>query len=357
MKPTRDGWTSDRTIGRCFMILYLLSSLATGLNAAEYQPIATTQPADADMALPVVYQPVETWPDKLPAAPVTKGMRGLTIDRQERIWTLNNGEQVVQVYSTDGKYLFGWGEGLFKSAHGVRIAPDGSVWIVDAQDHTVRKFDEKGHLLLTLGTLNEIGEDEKHFNKPTDVAITPSGEVFVADGYINNRIVHFDARGRFIKAWGKRGLGVGELNLPHGIALDSKGRLYVVERNNARIQVFDQNGKSLGLWSNLLIPWGIHITPRDEVYVCGSSPMPYTGFEGNGRKMLGVPPKDQLVMKFDTTGRVLELACFPQGAQHDWRPGQLIWVHSIAVDHGGNLYLGDVYAPHAQKFMRVTKKP
>ena len=173
--------------------------------------------------------------------------------------------------------------------------------------------------------------------------------MFVADGYGNARGVHFDRRGKFVKAWGKLGTRPGEFSQPHSIVVDSKGRLYVADRNNARVQVFDRNGKFLDQWQNLLVPWGLWITPNDEIWACGSSPMTWPADGG----LLGCPPKDQVFMKFDRTGRLLQLWTVPQSKDDQQQPGELNWVHTIAVDSKGNIYAGDIQGGKAQKFVRV----
>jgi DNA-binding beta-propeller fold protein YncE len=180
------------------------------------------------------------------------------------------------------------------------------------------------------------------------VAVTPDGQVFVADGYGNSRVVHFDARGRFVKAWGRLGIAPGEFNLVHAIALDSKGRVYVAGRNNTRIQVFDPSGKLLDVWQNLIVPGGFCMTPDDELWVCGSSPMRWRE-EDTG---LGCPPKDQVFMRFDTTGKLLQLWTVPKGIDEEEQPGDLNWLHGIAVDSQGNIYATDIMGERAQKFVR-----
>ena len=180
------------------------------------------------------------------------------------------------------------------------------------------------------------------------MAITPSGDVFVTDGYGNNRVVHFDGDGRFVKTWGRLGTKPGEFSVPHAIALDSKGCLYVADRNNARVQVFDQSGRFLAEWRDKLVPWGFAVTRDDEIWVCGSSPMRWRA----GDQMLGVPPKDQVFMKFDTDGRLLQLWTAPVGVEGHARPGDCIWVHCMAVDSKGDLYAGDIMGKRAQKFVR-----
>src|SRR6185436_11303725 len=213
----------------------------------------------------------------------------------------------------------------------------------------VRQYSPDGKLLLTLGTPGEKGEDESHMNMPTDMAVAPSGDVFVSDGYGNNRVVHFDKRGKFVKAWGKRGAGPGEFNLPHAICMDSKGRLYVADRTNARIQVFDQSGAFLEQWTQLLVPWGLWITTKDEIWACGSSPT----LDRNEQGMTGITPRDQVFMRFSTSGKLLELWSPKLGVEGQEKPGETDWVHAVAMDSKGNLYAGDIKGKRVQKFVVI----
>jgi streptogramin lyase len=293
------------------------------------------------------YKVVEGWPQKPPDA-VWGAMASVTVDPSGNIWTFNRGNIPVQVYRPDGTLVKTWGTGgIFKNPHQIRFDKDGNLWAADNGYHTVRKFTADGQLLLTIGIKDQSGEDQTHLNQPTDMAITPTGEVFISDGYVNSRVVHYDRNGKFVKAWGKLGTGPGEFSLPHGIALDSHGRLYVVDRNNARIQVFDQAGKYLTEWRNIITPWAIWITPNDDIYVCGSSPSRWRETPQTGVQMNGVPAKDQMIAKFAPDGRVKAIWMFPVGVS---KPGELDWVHGIAVDAHGDLYLGDIRGRRAQKF-------
>jgi DNA-binding beta-propeller fold protein YncE len=310
---------------------------ATQVGRVPYPRVNLSDGYDVDL----------TWPAEHDSA--WGAMAGIAVDDAGRIWLFNRGEVPVQVYSTEGKLVRSWGRGEFREPHQVRIDGEGNLWLADSGRHAVRKYAQDGQLLLTLGVLDEAGEDSGHFNRPTDVAVTREGEIFVADGYGNNRIVHFDKQGRFVKTWGELGSRRGQFSIPHSIAADSRGRLYVADRNNARIQVFDQAGRCLDEWRDLLVPWHIVVTETDQIYACGSSPMRWSKLPIPGL-LLGIPPKDQLVMLFAPDGRVKQLWTFPKGQ----RGGEVDWVHGLAVDRQGNLYLGDIQGRRAQRFLRAA---
>ncbi len=136
-------------------------------------------------------------------------------------------------------------------AHSIRIDPDGNVWVVDAGGHLVTKLDSRGRVLLRLGEAGVAGTDRTHFHLPTDVGFAPNGDVYVSDGYGSARIVKFSRDGRFLLEWGRRGTGPGEFGLPHNLAVDAKGHIYVTDRDNQRIQVFDANGRYLDQWKDV----------------------------------------------------------------------------------------------------------
>jgi hemin uptake protein HemP len=328
---------------------FLVCCLASGLAAQEREPApkSAKRPSYPRTNLSTGYEVVPSWPVR-PKELMWGAVAGIAISPSDQIWTFNRGAVPVQVYTPEGKLIRSWGQGQFREPHQVRIDHDGSVWLVDSGLHVVKKFTQQGKLLLTLGTAGEPGEDSTHLNRPTDVAVAPGGDTFVTDGYGNNRVVHFDERGQFVGTWGSLGSGPGQFSIPHSIALDSRGRLFVADRNNARVQVFDQSGRFLDEWRDLLVPWHIVITERDEVYVCGSSPMRWPKLPIPGL-IVGIPPKDQLIMVFTPDGRATRLCMFAKG-QHS---GELDWVHALAVDRRGSLYLGDIQGRRAQKFLRL----
>ncbi len=326
---------------------------AKPVYAAPEKPAQAEPPAYPQITLSTWYKVDPDWPQRPDNMPWGR-MPGVAVDSKDQVWIFTRAEPPVQIYSTDGKFIRAWGEGLIGTderglgSHHIEIDSQGMIWLADVRNHVVLQLTPDGKVLKTLGTSGEPGCDEKRLNKPTDMAITPDGQVFVSDGYGNARIVHFDVDGKFVKAWGKLGTGPGEFSLPHAIALDSKGRLYVADRNNARVQVFDQGGKFLDQWQNLIVPWGIWVTPKDEIWVCGCSPMPWRETDG----ALSCPPKDQVLMKFGPCGKLLQLWTVPKGTDEEEQPGELNWVHGIAVDSAGNIYATDIMGERAQKFVR-----
>jgi hypothetical protein len=175
-------------------------------------------------------------------------------------------------FDASGRVLKTWGEKMFVWPHGIRVDRNGFLWITDgrARDgigQQVFKFDRDGRLLMTLGTKGVAGDGPDTFNGVTDVAVAANGDIFVADGHVNSRIVKFSKDGTFIKTWGKKGDGPGELNVPHTIFFDSRGRLLVGDRSNKRIQVFDTDGRFLDQWTQFGSPSGIFIAPDDTLYV------------------------------------------------------------------------------------------
>jgi len=175
-----------------------------------------------------------------------------------------------RVFTTDGKFVKSWGdEGLFVEAHSAQFDRDGFIWATDPNGHVVHKFSPDGKLMMTLGKKGVAGDNSSHdtFNRPNAVAFAANGDVFVSDGYVNSRVVQFSKDGKFIKIiGGVKGSGPGQLQLPHGVAIDSKGRLLVSDSDNKRIAVFDKDGKFIENWAapcrgNLVV------TSDDTVYV------------------------------------------------------------------------------------------
>ena len=187
-------------------------------------------------------------------------------------------EPPILKFDPSGKLLGTFGEGMFNFPHGSTIDSEGNLWVTDARGgdgkgHQVFKFNPDGKVVMTLGKAGVSGSGPDLFDQPTDVVIAPNGDIFVADSHRNgknNRIVKFTKDGKFIKEWGKKGSGPGEISEPHTVAMDSRGRLFVGDRENNRIQIFDQDGNLLDQWRQFGRPSGIFIAKDDTIYVADS---------------------------------------------------------------------------------------
>ncbi|MDA0833431.1 MAG: peptidyl-alpha-hydroxyglycine alpha-amidating lyase family protein [Planctomycetota bacterium] len=333
-----------------------LATIVTTFIAAM-PSIAQDAPNDAIDPTFVEYDVDATWPLRPEGISHTGGVAGIAVDADDNIWVLQRGDDPIQIYRPDGTFVRTWGKGMFIGPHQLRIDREGNVWVADFRAHVIQKFTPEGELLLTLGTREQSGEDESHFYRPTDMAITPAGDIFVTDGYGNRRVVHFDKTGKFIKTWGKYGTKPGEFVLPHSIVLDAKGRLFVADRNVGRIQVFEQSGKVLDVWSGFIMPWALTMTAEGDILVCGSSPHWWLR-DGKYPEV-----KDQLLMQLTTEGKIKQLWTWPLGVRkselaegEELKPGETFGVHCIAEDSQGNIYIGDIYSERAQKLVPVKTR-
>ena len=241
--------------------------LLCGIAAAAIAMLAMPTYAQDANSAPNAYRLEEGWA-KQPMGRGNGSTIGLNVDRDGKsMWIYdrcggNNceGSKIAPLnkYDASGHVVASLAAGMTNFPHGLFVDKDDNIWITDGRadrnqktGHTVMKLSPDGKVLMTLGTPGQAGDDATHFNAPTDVVVAPNGDIFVADGHgdkTNARIVKFSADGKFIKAWGKEGSGPGEFNVPHGLALDSAGRLFVADRANNRLQIFDQDGDFIAEW-------------------------------------------------------------------------------------------------------------
>src|SRR4029077_18982263 len=267
-----------------------LAMLAGGIFAAgDVDPNSAPNPYRVD----------EGWA-KLPPARKWGAAIGVDIDRDGKsVWVFDrcataadcSGADLapIQKFDASGKLVTSFGAGMFNYPHRIFVARDDNIWVCDGRakngkGETVMKFSSEGKLLMTLGKPGVAGDGPDMFNGPSDVLVAPNGDIFVADGHggdTNARIVKLTKDGKFMKAWGKKGSGPGEFDAPHGLAMDSAGRLFVADRGNSRIQIFDQNGKFLQEWRQFGRPSGIFINKKDVIYVSDSTStdQPNPGFQ------------------------------------------------------------------------------
>jgi DNA-binding beta-propeller fold protein YncE len=239
-------------------------------------------------AAPNPYTVDEGWA-KLPQGRAWGAAVGVDIDRDGKsVWVFDrcataddcSGSNLapIQKFDVSGRLVASFGAGMFNYPHGLFVDRDDNVWVSDGRakngkGHTVMKFSPDGKLLMTLGKPGVAGDGPDTFNGPSDILIARNGDIFVADGHggeTNARIVKLSKDGKFIKTWGKKGLAPGEFDSPHGLAMDSAGRLFVADRSNSRIQIFDQDGKFLVEWKQFGRPSGVFINKNDIIYVADS---------------------------------------------------------------------------------------
>ena len=253
-------------------------------------------------------------------------------------------EPPILKYNKDGKLLAAFGQNMFVFPHGATVDREGNLWVTDAsrvgaagKGHQVFKLSPAGKVLMTLGKAGVSGSGPDLFDQPTDVVIAPNGDIFVTDSHrmeagkqgvsLNNRVVKFTKDGKFVKEWGKKGSGRGELSEPHTIAMDSRGRLFVGDRENNRIQIFDQDGKYLDEWRQFGRPSGIFITRDDTIYVADSESGPDTG----AHELMGIKKGIRIGSARD--GRVTAFIEDMEStrAEHSGAEG-------VGVDAAGNVY-------------------
>ena len=319
------------------------------------QPRAYAQSND----LPNPYRVVENWA-KLPDGRKWGQTISVDIDRDGKsIWvfercggTTCDGSDAAPILKIDpsGNLVKSFGAGMFVFPHGLKVDRDGNIWVTDGRGkggkgHQVFKFSPEGKVLMTLGKAGVAGGGPDAFNSPSDILIAPNGDVFVADGHggdTNARIVKFSKDGSFIKAWGKKGAGPGEFNVPHRLAMDSSGRLFVADRANSRIQIFDQDGKFLTEWKQFGRPSGVFIDKNDTIYVADS--------ESNNSQNPGF--KRGLRIGSAKDGKVTALIPDPEPAKEGSGPGTGSAAEGVAADAEGNVYGAEV---DARKLVRYVK--
>ncbi len=192
----------------------------------------------------------------------------VTHDVQGNVYVFHRGDaDAIVVFDSEGRYLRSFGRDLFGNEHGLRVDREGNIWAIDNGNHMVYKFSNEGDLLQEFGTHGVAGEDEKTFARPTDIAWDSQGFTYISDGYSNSRVVKLDPQGAFVRSWGEPGDGPGQFRVPHSIAVDSRDRVYVSDRENNRIQIFDTEGNLLRVWTHLGATQGIYITPDDQMWI------------------------------------------------------------------------------------------
>jgi sugar lactone lactonase YvrE len=326
--------------------------------------------------LPNPYESGVDW-GELPAGRKWGSSASVTTSPDGRIWVVDRcgnsgaggttcGGQSVGVhplfqFEPSGKLLKNFGAGLFVSPHKLTIDKDGNLWVADNGSHQVFKLNQDGKILLTLGKKGVAGAGLDEFDAPTEVAVAPNGDVFVGDGHTgggaaigNARIMRFDANGKFLKTWGKKGMGPGEFDVIHTIAFDSRGRLFVGDRQNNRIQIFDRDGKFIAQWFQFGRPSGMYIDKRtDTLYVADSE-------SRDGRTNTGVFAPPQTGYGYNSgIRRGIRIGSARDGSVRSFIPdpcpypyaGVSTLAEGVTADLEGNVYGAD-FLMNVRKFVR-----
>jgi DNA-binding beta-propeller fold protein YncE len=281
------------------------------------------------------YEVVDDWAKLPPGREFNADVAAVGVDRQDRVYAFNRGTHPVVVLDRDGNFLRSWGEGLFTRAHGVHVAPDDTLWLTDDGDHTVRHCTLDGKLLLTLGIPGKPAPymSGDPFHRCTHTALSPQGDLYVSDGYGNSRVHKYSPDGKLLFSWGEPGTDPGQFNIAHNICCDAGGWVYVADRENHRVQVFDGNGKFEAQWHDMHRPSGLFLSR-------GSEPRFYVGEIGGGMpvnyEMPNVGPRVSIyTAKGEMLVRLGKRSAGPE-------PGQFMSPHGLAVDSRGDIYVGEV---------------
>ena len=326
--------------------------------------------------LPNPYQPGVDW-GELPPGRTWGSTASVTTAPDGSIWVIDrcgnsgaggttcggasaNVSPIFQ-FDTSGKLLKNFGAGMFVSPHKLTVDKDGYLWVADNGSHQVFKLRQDGTVLLTLGKKGVAGPGLDEFDAPTEAAVAPNGDIFVGDGHTgggaatgNARIMKFDKNGKFIKTWGRKGMGSSEFDVVHTLALDSRGRLLVGDRQNNRIQIFDQDGKFIAQWFQFGRPSGMYVDKRtDTLYVADSESRDgrtNTGRFGLAQTGYGFNPGIRRGMRIGSARDGSVKYFIPDPCPYPYAGGSSL-AEGVTVDFEGNVYGAD-FLMDVRKFVK-----
>ncbi len=283
-----------------------------------------------------VYEELTDWA-RFPDGWGSKEVVDVVVDAHDRVYAFDRGDHPLTVFEADGTLVTSWGEGAFTRPHGVTIRNEAGhgevIYCVDDDGHWIGKFTPAGELLMSIGRRDEPApaQSGNPFNRPTKVAFDPkTDDLYITDGYGNARVHKYSTEGEHLFSWGDYGTDPGQFNLPHSVCTDPQGRVYIADRENHRIQIFDDQGNYLEQWNNLHRPCGLHI--RDDLVYIGQ-------LKTEQAVNSDYPNIGACVTIHDLSGRCLaRLGDIRPGEG----PGQFIAPHGLSVDSRGDIYVGEV---------------
>lgn len=279
----------------------------------------------------------------------------LVFHRADRSWLSEEGPirrpTILRIDATTGRVIDSLGANLFLNPHGIAVDADDNIWVADTRLHQVFKLSDRGDVLMTLGEAGVRGDDATHFSGVTDVAVAADGSFWVTDGYGNNRVLRFSPRGELLlELGGAPGDGPGQFRLPHGVTLDAQGRVYVADRTNSRIQVFDVDGTFIAEWKSEALgrPWGLEVAPDGFLYVVDGGDY-WLSRQFRSERPDTLPLDRARVHRLNLDGNILDTF-----GSYGRYAGQFTWPHDVAVDRDGGVYVAEVrFGMRVQKFARV----
>ncbi len=279
------------------------------------------------------YEVVENW-GKLPPGLRYSEVAAVGVDSKDNVYVFARGQNPMIVFDREGNFLRTWGQGLFSRAHGLHIGTDDTLYCTDDGDHTVRHMTTEGKLLMEIGIPGKPAEymSGEPFHRCTHTALSPGGDIYVSDGYGNARVHKYSPDGKLLFSWGQPGTNPGEFNIVHNICCDDDGWVYVADRENHRIQVFNGQGKYETQWNNMHRPCGLCMTR-------GKNAIAYIGESGPSMSVnVNSPGIGPRVSLWTLEGKRIAQV----GDATRVKPSQFTSPHGVAVDSRGDIYVGEV---------------
>ncbi|NCG34926.1 MAG: hypothetical protein GWO78_02880 [Dehalococcoidales bacterium] len=288
---------------------------------------------------------------KIPNDWTLKEATAVAVNSNDEVIVFNRGTKPIIVVDTDGNYLNSWGENIFTNAHGISVDDKNNIYCVDSGDNTVRKFDSYGKLIFQIGKEGEKAEKMSGlpFAVPTQVAIDSNNQdLYVADGYSNAKVHKYNKDGKYLFSWGESGTGEGQFNIVHNISTDSEGLVYVADRENHRIQVFDKNGNYLDQWINLSRAACLYIDKRgkEDIFYVGEY------FSGIASNDIGINLGPRISI-FNKSGELLSRVGIDS---YGPSTGRFYSPHGISVDSKGNIFVAEVSYSDYGQFMNPKRE-
>jgi len=297
------------------------------------QVLSAPDPAQMEKVPDLGYVPVPV-SFNLPDGLKLGAPSSVAVNSQGHVLVFNRGDHPLVEFDKDGKFVRSLGDGRYTRPHGMRLDADDNIWTTDVNGHTVTKMSPQGEVLLVLGVKGQAGEwneaaNSRLLNEPTDLAIGPTGDIFVVEGHgrADPRVLRFDKSGRFIKSWGAKGTGPGQFDIAHSIVVDAKRLVYVADRQNRRVQVFDVDGKFIKEWKYAGLPCGLYISRDQQMYMV-------SGFAGQ-------------ILKLDSNGKALAATGQPGKGL-----GQFGEAHYLTMGPNAEIYVADTVNAALHKFVK-----